>query len=187
MGVTNPKDRNTPMNITLPRGLRRLLAFSLLPAALVSLAGAQAAPPAPVSPASDFDTPATAALQAMRTKADELHVQGVAVVAYSPGDTVASWSSKMQVVGRMLEPSSDRNPKGSNLLGVAYAKASEMASTLVNSGKATRAPMVGEFGWQGGVVAKGATGTLIAAFSGGRSDDDVNISKAGLAVLAKAL
>ncbi|HEY5228792.1 MAG TPA: hypothetical protein VIJ19_09630 [Opitutaceae bacterium] len=175
------------MNIKHPctGGLRRILTVAFLTISSALLA--QAPSSVSVSTASDFETPASAALQAMRTKADELHVQGVAVVAYSPGETVASWSSKMEVVGRMIEPRSDHNPKGSNLLGIAYAKASEMASTLMDSGKASRAPMIGEYGWQGGVTAKGATGTLIAAFSGGRSEDDVSISRAGLAVLAKGL
>jgi hypothetical protein len=181
------------MKLNHTAGLRRLLTLALLSTAPALLAqpkpaAPESAPATPsVSPVSDFETPASAALEAMKTKAAELHVQGVAVVAYAPGDTIASWSSKMEVVGRMIEPISDHNTKGSNLLGVAYAKASEMASTLMDSGKAARVPMTGEFGWQGGVVAKGATGTLIVAFSGGRSEDDVSISRAGLAVLAKGL
>jgi hypothetical protein len=62
-----------------------------------------------------------------------------------------------------------------------------MASTLKDSGSGVRPPLTGEFGWQGGVVAKGRTGILIAAFSGGRSEDDVKVSRAGLAVLAQSL
>ncbi len=86
----------------------------------------------------------------------------------------------------MIKPPST-NDKGSNLLAVAYAKASEMAATLKDSGKGDRPILTGEFGWQGGVVAKGKTGLLIAAFSGGRSEDDVMISRAGLEVLTQAL
>ena len=62
-----------------------------------------------------------------------------------------------------------------------------MAATLKDSGSGVRPPYTGEFGWQGGVVAKGRTGIIIAAFSGGRSEDDVRISKAGLGVLAGSL
>jgi hypothetical protein len=47
--------------------------------------------------------------------------------------------------------------------------------------------MTGEYGWQGGVIAKGKTGILIAAFSGGSSQDDLKASRAGLAVLAGGL
>jgi hypothetical protein len=133
-----------------------------------------------------FDTPATMALTAMKARADELHISGVAVVAFAEGDIVASWSSKMLVVGSMTKAPSPTD-KGSNLLGIAYAKAAEMASTLRDSGSGVRAPFTGEFGWQGGVVAKGKTGTLIVAFSGGRSEDDVKVSRAGLEVLAKSL
>jgi uncharacterized protein GlcG (DUF336 family) len=43
--------------------------------------------------------------------------------------------------------------------------------------------MTGEYGWQGGVIAKAKDGWAIAAFSGGKSEDDVEVSKAGVAVL----
>jgi hypothetical protein len=77
--------------------------------------------------------------------------------------------------------------KGSNLLAIAYAKAAEMADTLENSGTAKRPPMTGEFGWQGGVVARVKSGYAIVAFSGGKSEDDVQVSRAGLAVLQAGL
>jgi hypothetical protein len=133
-----------------------------------------------------FDGPANAALKAMKSRADALHISGVAVVAYAQGQSVSSWSSKMLVVGSMTKAPS-QNDKGSNLLAIAYAKASEMAATLNDSGKATRPILIGELGWQGGVVAKGKSGLLIAAFSGGRSEDDVQVSRAGLEVLANSL
>lgn len=142
--------------------------------------------PANAGPAAAFDATADMALKAMKSRADELHVSGVAVVAYAQGDSVSSWSSKMQVVGGMTQAPSAKD-KGANLLGIAYAKAAEMAATLRDSGSGVRPPLTGEFGWQGGVVAKGRTGILIAAFSGGRSEDDVSISKAGLGVLTRAL
>jgi uncharacterized protein GlcG (DUF336 family) len=92
----------------------------------------------------------------------------------------------MVVVGRMKDAPSTGN-NGSNLLGIAYAKAAEMADTLQNSGSGTRPPMIGEFGWQGGVIARAKTGYVIAAFSGGKSEDDVEVSRAGLEVLKSAL
>jgi hypothetical protein len=133
-----------------------------------------------------FDEVADRALLAMKKRAEELHIQGVAVVAYAQGDTVQSWSSKMLVVGR-LKNASAQNKKGDNLLGIAYSKAAEMADTLKDSGSGIRPPMTGEYGWQGGAVAKGKTGILIAAFSGGSSADDLKASRAGLAVLANGL
>jgi len=126
-----------------------------------------------------FDAVADRALAAMQTRATELNVKGVAVVSYAEGDVVKSWSSKMLVVGNL------RN-HGGNLLGIAYSKASEMADTLKASGSGVRPPIKGEYGFQGGVIAKGKTGWLIAAFSGGKSADDVKISQAGLDKLTQS-
>ena len=71
--------------------------------------------------------------------------------------------------------------KGANLLGIAYAKAAEMADTLKDSGSKVRPPMTGEFGWEGGVIMRTKSGYIIAAFSGGKSPDDLAASRAGAA------
>lgn len=144
---------------------------------------AKAAKPAS---AKRFDALAEAALAAMKKRAAELKITGVAVVAYAAGDSIQGWSSKMAVLGRMKDAPSETE-KGSNLLAIAYAKAAEMADTLENSGAAKRPPMTGEFGWQGGVIARVKTGYAIVAFSGGKSEDDVEVSRAGLEVLKGAL
>lgn len=136
--------------------------------------------------AANFSDLADTALVAMKKRAEELKITGVAVVAYAPGDTVNSWTSKMVVVGTMTNPATGTN-SGNNLLGIAYTKAAEMADTLKDSGSKVRKPMTGEYGWQGGKVAKGKTGILIAAFSGGASSQDVKVSQAGLEILASKL
>ncbi len=136
--------------------------------------------------ATGFDAAADAALVAMRKRAAELGVGGVAVVAYFEGESVASWSSKMAVVGRMKDSPSQAD-KGSNLIAIAYSKAAEMADTLKNSGSHVRPPMTGEFGWNGGVIRRGQHGYLIAAFSGGKSEDDVSVSTSGVTALAGVL
>jgi hypothetical protein len=133
-----------------------------------------------------FDGLANSALAAMKKRADELGIGGVAVVAYFPGDKIQYWSSKMLVIGRMRDEPSDTS-KGANLIGIAYAKAVEMADTLKDSGSQVRPPMTGEFGWQGGVIVRGKNGYLIAAFSGGKSEDDVKISTAGVEELKTGL
>jgi hypothetical protein len=133
-----------------------------------------------------FDGLANSALMTMKKRADELGIGGVAVVAYFPGDKIQYWSSKMLVIGRMRDEPSDTN-KGANLIGIAYAKAVEMADTLKNSGSQVRPPMTGELGWQGGVIVRGKNGYLIAAFSGGKSEDDVKISTAGVEELKTGL
>jgi type 1 glutamine amidotransferase len=135
---------------------------------------------------SGFETLSDPALAAMRKQAEELGIGGVAVVAYFEGESIKSWSSKMLVVGRMKDDPSATS-KGNNLLGIAYAKAAEMADTLKDSGSNARPLMTGEFGWNGGVIVRGKNGYLIAAFSGGKSEDDVKVSRAGVAELATGL
>jgi hypothetical protein len=138
--------------------------------------------PVAANSAKNFDETANAALLGMRQRAGELGISGVAIVAYFEGDSIQSWSSKMIVVGRMKDNPSATD-KGSNLLAIAYAKAAEMADTLKDSGSQVRPAMTGEVGWTGGVILRGKTGYLIAAFSGGKSEDDVKVSRAGVEVL----
>ncbi len=168
--------------------MKRLLAIAITVAMVLAVGTvrSRAAGPPRLPSAKKFDRLAQAALAAMQKRAAELSVSGVAVVAYAPGDTITGWTSRMLVVGRMQDASTATS-KGNNLLGIAYAKASEMAATLQNSGTAQRPPMTGEFGWQGGVIGRGKTGYIIVAFSGGKSEDDVQVSRAGLAMLQPAL
>lgn len=164
---------------------KRLLAVAILVVLVFAADGGHVGAASAQKPTSakKFDLLANAALEAMKSRASALNVAGVAVVAYAPGDSIQGWTSKMTVVGRMKDPTG----KGSNLLGIAYAKASEMADTLQDSGTSGRPPLIGEFGWQGGVVARGKTGYIIVAFSGGKSEDDVQISRSGMAVLKPVL
>jgi hypothetical protein len=140
--------------------------------------------PKPVN-AKRFDSAAQAALTRMKQRAAELKIQGVAVVSFAPGDSIQNWSSQMAVVGHMTDHTNGE--KGNNLLGIAYAKASEMANTLKDSGTPGLTPMTGEFGWQGGVMARIPNGYIIVAFSGGKSEDDLEVSRAGLAILKSRL
>lgn len=134
----------------------------------------------------DFPAIADKAIEAMKQRALELKIGGVAVVAYAEGDPIQAWTSRMAVVRRMKDlPTAGDN--GSNLLGIAYAKAAEMADTHQNSGTAARPAMTGEFGWEGGVIAPVKGGYAIVAFSGGKSEDDVQVSRAGLEVLKAGL
>ncbi|GAC1650698.1 MAG: hypothetical protein NVS9B15_10410 [Acidobacteriaceae bacterium] len=134
----------------------------------------------------EFGPVAAEALVSMRKRAAELNITGVAVVAYFEGDRIEGWDSRMAVVGRMKdEPSA--TGKGNNLIGIAYSKAAEMADTLKDSGSQVRPPLTGEFGWSGGVIVRGRRGYLIAAFSGGKSEDDVKVSQAGAETLSGKL
>jgi len=79
----------------------------------------------------------------------------------------------MKVVGLLASESA-------NFLAIAYAKASEMATTFKNSGSSGREPLTGEFGWMGGIVKKVDSGYIIAAFSGATGEQDAEISQAGV-------
>jgi hypothetical protein len=133
-----------------------------------------------------FEQLADKALVSMKSRAEKIGIKGVALVAYAPGDTVSSWTSKMIVVGSVASRPGAKD-KGNNFLAIAYSKASEMAETRRDSGSGVRPPKTGEFGWQGGVAARGGAGLLLAAFSGGRSEDDVEVARVGLAILAGSL
>jgi len=175
---------SSKVRIRIPHFLKGpLLALAFL---LISVPLMAQEKPTTNDKANTFNEDGNKALAAMKARAQELKIQGVAVVAYAEGETVSAWSSKMIVVGTLKTPTSDKDP-GSNLLAIAYSKAAEMADTLKASGTAGRNPMKGEFGWQGGLVRKGKSGYLIAAFSGGKSEDDVKVSQAGLDVLAVQL
>ena len=140
--------------------------------------------PAQASP--DFNAVADKALAVMKARAQELHINGVAVVAYSKGDPVMEWSSKMVAVGSITSTGTT-NSAAENRLAIAYTKMAEMASTLKDSGSHSRPKLRGENGWEGGVVARSRTGVVFAAFSGGVSSDDIKVSRAGLAVLSDSL
>jgi hypothetical protein len=111
-------------------------------------------------------------------EAQKISIQGVVMVAYIPGEKTESWTSKMKVVGKIT------NGKY-NLLAIAYAKASEMAITLKDSGDESRKDIIGELGYRGGVIMKMDSGYLVAAFSGGTSQQDADVSKIGLEWLSK--
>ncbi len=133
-----------------------------------------------------FNEVADEALRAIKQRAAELNIKGVAVVAASDGDHVQSWSSKMLVVGALKKGPSRDEPE-MNLLAIVYSKAAEMADTLQASGSGVRPPLKGEYGWGGGVIARGEGRYLFAAFSGGSSADDVKAAQAGLDILTRAM
>ena len=119
-----------------------------------------------------------ACLSLIEKEAQKVPMQGVAMVAYIPGDHTESWTSKMKVVGKLAD-------EKVNLLAIVYAKAGEMAVTLQDSGDKSRKEIVGELGYQGGAIMRIESGYLVAAFSGGTSEDDLAVSKIGLEWLSK--
>ena len=125
-----------------------------------------------------FTKNADQALAMIQEAAEKISIKGVAIVGFIPGETTESWITKMKVVGQMT------NQKD-NMLGIAYSKASEMADTHKNSGSGVRAAYRGELGFQGGLIQKVNGGYVIAAFSGGPSEQDLVVAKIGLDWLCK--
>ena len=121
-----------------------ILALGIL--ALVELSGGRgvsAQSPVAADPAAVFSAAAEQALEAMAKEATARQMKGVAVIAFVPGDATRSWASQMRVVDAFVLGQA-------NVLGIAYAKMSEMADTLENSGSGKRPPHHGELGSKGG-------------------------------------
>jgi len=125
-----------------------------------------------------FNANVEACMAAMEAAAQTRMEKGVAVISFVPGEKTESWNSRMRVVGKLTT-------EKHNLLAVAYAKSTEMALTLKNSGEVSRAPLTGELGYKGGVIKKVKCGYLIASFSGAPSEIDIEISSVGIEYLSK--
>ena len=118
------------------------------------------------------------ALALIEQAAQKIAIKGVAVVAFIPGDTTLSWISKMKVVGNLTSGKA-------NLLGIANTKASEMADTHLDSGSKIREVYNGELGYKGGLIKKVKSGYILAVFSGGSGEQDLEVAQIGLDWLAK--
>jgi hypothetical protein len=129
---------------------------------------------------------APVALAAVAEKAAALGVGGVGIVAWFEGDEPRNWVSDIRVVGRFWDPPEKDGP-GANLLAIAFGKLTEMAVSLKPSGHAERPKAWGELGWEGGWIARGKTGHVLAAFSGAPSETDVVLSKLAVEILLRDL
>jgi hypothetical protein len=121
-----------------------------------------------------FIRKADKSLELIDQSARKISIKGVAIVAFIPeGEPSNSWISKMRVVGHLADGKN-------NLLGIAYTKASEMAETHLDSGSGIRPVYSGELGYKGGLIKKVKSGYILAVFSGGSSDQDLEVAKIGL-------
>ena len=125
-----------------------------------------------------FIAQADKSLQLIEQAAQKISIKGVAIVAFIPGEVTDSWTSKMKVVGHLT------NNKD-NLLGIASTKAAEMADTRMDSGSGVREIYSGELGYKGGLIKKVKSGYVLAVFSGGSSEQDLEVAKIGLDWLLK--
>jgi hypothetical protein len=126
-----------------------------------------------------FFKKANQCLTLIEAAAQKISIKGVAIIAYIPGDTTKTWISKMKVVGNLTSGKS-------NLLGIANTKASEMADTHLNSGSKIREIYNGELGYKGGLITKVKSGYILAVFSGGSGEQDLEVAKIGLDWLSKS-
>ena len=154
-----------------------LLTALMLVSGINFIAKAQAAGADPKAGETVFIEHVDNCLDIMEQEAQKISITGVAVIAFIPGDRTLSWISKMKVVGVLA---TDKD----NFLGIANAKASEMAVSYKNSGTSQQEPRIGEFGWQGGMIRKVKSGYILAAFSGGTGQQDADISNMALEWLA---
>ena len=123
-------------------------------------------------------------LDQMDAKAQELGVTGVSIFLAAPIKGGTRLTPHVSVLERIERPA-DRgvSDTGTNYFGVAFTKLAEMLSTAENSGWASRPTKVGETGYRGGLIFVDEEGSKCFAFSGGTEDQDVEIAKAGAAVL----
>jgi len=131
----------------------------------------------PMTPAR-FHERADASLEVMLREAGERKMQGVAIIAFVPGDRTAAWVSQMRAVDTIVVGQA-------NVLAIASCKLAEMADTLQDSGSKVRPPLHGENGYRGGAIRKVPGGYLLAAFSGGKDTDDLDVANLGLDALEK--
>jgi len=110
--------------------------------------------------------------------AQKISIKGVAIVAFMPGEITETWISKMKVVGNLTSGKA-------NLLGIAYTKASEMADTHLDSGSKIREIYNGELGYKGGLIKKVKSGYILAVFSGGSGEQDLEVAQIGMEWLSK--
>jgi hypothetical protein len=111
--------------------------------------------------------------------AEKISIKGVAIVAFIPGEVTETWISKMKVVGNLTH-------EKANLLAIASTKAAEMADTHLDSGSGIREIYSGELGYRGGLIKKVNSGYILAVFSGGSGEQDLEVAKIGLDWLSKS-
>lgn len=122
----------------------------------------------------------------MVVEAKKAEIQGAVVVAFVRNENGGEWDSVVRTVGNWIEPPKKEGGKGANLVAIAYAKAAEVMRTKKNSGASGAKPFVGENGWMGAGVKQYKDGYIIAAFSGGPSKVDLEVSMKGIAAFIES-
>lgn len=121
----------------------------------------------------------------MDKKARSMNMQGVAVASILPRTSEVDWIGEMKVVDTPYNP--DGGDKGWNLVAIAWSKAGEVIASGADSGNPDRKCMMGEFNFVGGAYGESADYKYAFAFSGGLSEDDLEVAKHGICCMKKLL
>lgn len=115
-------------------------------------------------------------LEDMKAKAEEMGIQGVAVASVLNKDETVDWIGEMKVVGT---PYNLRG--GLNLVAIAWSKCGEVIATQADSGNPDHKKMMGELGFVGGAYDEFEGCKMAFAFSGAKSEEDLEVAKHGIA------
>ena len=122
----------------------------------------------------------------MISDAQSANLHGTAVVGCLPDADGLSWLTQSRMTGSLVRPATS-DKAAANFYGIAHAKAGVMMATLKDSGDPAHVPAIGEVGYRGGAIRRHGAGYLLAAFSGGTSDEDYAISERALSALEKLI
>ncbi len=115
-------------------------------------------------------------LDDMEAKALEMKIQGVGVVCFLDKSSEVDWIGEMKVVETPYNLK-----EGWNLVAIAWSKAGEVIASCANSGNPNRKKIMGELGFVGGAYAEGDEYKLAFAFSGAKSEEDLEVAEYGIA------
>ncbi len=124
----------------------------------------------------------TSVLEEMKTKAEEMHIQGVAVGAVLNRNESVDWVGGMKVVETPFN-----FKEGWNLIAIAWSKCGEAMATQADSGDPAHTKILGECGFVGGAYEEYEGYKMSFAFSGALSEEDLEVAKHGIETMKKKL
>lgn len=125
------------------------------------------------------------ACKQMEMKAREMDMKGVAVASVLPKDSQNDWIAEMKVVDKTFNV--EDSEQGWNLVAIAWSKAGEVIVSGADSGNPDRKCMIGELNYVGGAYDENDAYKFAFAFSGGTSEDDLEVAKYGIECLKSLL
>lgn len=124
-------------------------------------------------------------LEAMAEKARSMNMHGVGVASVLPKESKIDWIGEMKVVDTPYN--ADGGDKGWNLVAIAWSKAGEVIASGADSGNPERKCMTGELNFTGGAYDESENYKFAFAFSGGLSEDDLEVAKYGISYMRSLL